>query len=518
MTAITVLGGGISGLSTAWYLAQKVPTNVSIKVIEASSRVGGWIRTDRRHTPIGEIIAEAGPRTLRTGKSPDALSVLELVDDLDLRSHVILSDAQSAAARNRYIYYDGTLNRMPSSLSSLASGLPAAATCLVGGVWRDFTRKSNTPVENDESVHEFIGRRFGQKVDDNLASAVMHGIYAADTKDLSARALLYPFWLADRMGKRGVISGLRKVARVSRARHAGRSVESVDGERRARNPEFWTSVDGASMYSFRGGMQTLPDEMAKKLRERPNVEISTGSKVVAARVGATGKAQIEVDGGRVIESDHVVNTLPLHSMQGVFGSDQTPMLDHTPYSSVVVVNLTYQGKGRTPVDGFGYLVPRASQHESRALGVVFDSCALPEQDTCDVTRVTVMLGGPRFKELFGSKDVEAEAKLLALDTVQRELGIRGDALDVHVTVGTQCIPTYTTGYVDRLQQMHEWTKRQLNGRMSLVGAAYGGPAVPQCVNHARTHVCDHLNLDTLSQSPQCVSGLEEIIKAFDLPA
>ncbi|KAJ2514156.1 oxygen-dependent protoporphyrinogen oxidase [Coemansia sp. RSA 1937] len=265
-------------------------------------------------------------------------------------------------------------------------------------------------------------------------------------------------------------------------------------------------------------MQTLPDEMAKKLRERPNVEISTGSKVVAARVGATGKAQIEVDGGRVIESDHVVNTLPLHSMQGVFGSDQTPMLDHTPYSSVVVVNLTYQGKGRTPVDGFGYLVPRASQHESRALGVVFDSCALPEQDTCDVTRVTVMLGGPRFKELFGSKDVEAEAKLLALDTVQRELGIRGDALDVHVTVGTQCIPTYTTGYVDRLQQMHEWTKRQLNGRMSLVGAAYGGPAVPQCVNHARTHVCDHLNLDTLSQSPQCVSGLEEIIKAFDLPA
>ncbi|KAJ2500327.1 oxygen-dependent protoporphyrinogen oxidase [Coemansia sp. RSA 1972] len=514
MAAITVLGGGISGLSTAWYLAQKVPTNVSIKVIEASVRVGGWIRTDRRHTPIGEIIAEAGPRTLRTGKSPDALSVLELVDDLDLRSHVILSDAQSAAARNRYIYYDGTLNRMPSSLSSLASGLPAAATCLVGGVWRDFTRSSNTPEESDESVHEFISRRFGPKVDDNLASAVMHGIYAADTKDLSARALLYPFWLADRMGKRGVISGLRKVARVSRARHAGRGVESVGGERRARNPEFWTSVDGASMYSFRGGVQTLPDEMARKLRERPNVEIATGCKVVAARVGAAGKAQIQVDGGRVIESDHVVNTLPLHAMQGVFGD--TPM-SATPYSSVVVVNLTYSGRGRTPVDGFGYLVPRASQHESRALGVVFDSCALPEQDTCDVTRVTVMLGGPRFNELFAAKDVEAEAKLLAHDTVQRELGIRGDALDVHVTIGNNCIPTYTTGYVDRLHEMHEWTKRQLNGRMSLVGAAYGGPAVPQCVNHARTHVHEHLNLDALTE-PQHKSGLEEIIRAFDLPA
>ncbi|KAJ2539794.1 oxygen-dependent protoporphyrinogen oxidase [Coemansia sp. RSA 1853] len=514
MAAITVLGGGISGLSTAWYLAQKVPSSVSIKVVEASSRVGGWIRTDRRSTPIGEIVAEAGPRTLRTGKSPDALSVLELLDDLDLRSHVIMTSAQSPAALNRFIYYDGTLNRMPSSLSSLASGLPAAATCLVSGVWHDFTRKSNTPVDSDESVRAFIERRFGAKVDDNLASAVMHGIYAADTKDLSARALLYPFWLADRMGSRGVISGLRKVARVSRARHAGQSVET-GGERRARNPEFWASVEGASMYSFKGGMQTLPNELAKKLGERPNVEIATGQKVVAARVGATGRAQIEVHGGRVIESDHVVNTLPLHSMHGVFGSDM-PM-GHTPYSSVVVVNLTYKGKGRTPVDGFGYLVPRASQHESRALGVVFDSCALPEQDTCDVTRVTVMLGGPRFKELFASKDVEAEAKLLALDTVQRELGIRGDALDMHVTVGMRCIPTYTTGYVDQLQQMHEWTKRQLNGRMSLVGAAYGGPAVPQCVNHARIHVHNHLNLDTLTE-PQCVSGLEEIIKAFDLPA
>ncbi|KAJ2397861.1 oxygen-dependent protoporphyrinogen oxidase, partial [Coemansia sp. RSA 2559] len=211
--AISVLGGGISGLSTAWYLSQRLPPNVKVQLIEGSSRLGGWVRSEVRQTGGGaSFLAEKGPRTLRAGDSREALAVLELVDDLDLRSQVVSASRMSAAARNRYIYYKGELNCMPSGLASLLTGLPPAVRCLPRGIWHDLTTPKDTAVANsaDESIHSFISRRFGEDVDDNLASAVMHGIYAADTKELSARALLYPFWLADNTGTTGVLRGLRR--------------------------------------------------------------------------------------------------------------------------------------------------------------------------------------------------------------------------------------------------------------------------------------------------------------------
>ncbi|KAJ2878604.1 oxygen-dependent protoporphyrinogen oxidase, partial [Coemansia asiatica] len=76
--AITVLGGGITGLSTAWYLAQRLPQTVNIRLVEGSLRLGGWVRTDSRQAGGVSFIAEKGPRTLRTGNSREALAVLEL--------------------------------------------------------------------------------------------------------------------------------------------------------------------------------------------------------------------------------------------------------------------------------------------------------------------------------------------------------------------------------------------------------------------------------------------------------
>ncbi|KAJ2841617.1 oxygen-dependent protoporphyrinogen oxidase, partial [Coemansia brasiliensis] len=98
---ITVLGGGITGLSTAWFLAQQLPSAVSIKLVEGSSRLGGWMRTDKRQAGGKEFIVERGPRTLRTGASREACAVLELAEDLGLQSQIITAPKLSAAARNR---------------------------------------------------------------------------------------------------------------------------------------------------------------------------------------------------------------------------------------------------------------------------------------------------------------------------------------------------------------------------------------------------------------------------------
>ncbi|KAJ2894588.1 oxygen-dependent protoporphyrinogen oxidase [Coemansia aciculifera] len=516
MAGFTVLGGGVSGLSTAWYLAQRLPRTATITVVEGSDRLGGWVRTEQRAAGGAAVLAEKGPRTLRTGVSREALAVLELVDDLDLRSAVVTAARSSAAARNRFIYYGGELNRMPSGLASLVGGLPPAARCLARGVWQDLTTRSSGSGSSDESIHDFVARRFGAAVDDNLASAVMRGIYAADTRDLSARALLFPFWLADRTGTTGVLRGLPRVAKLSRARnavHAQRDAaeRKAHAERRRRHPGFWEAVDGASMYSFADGMQTLTDALASALRTCPNVSVLTGSPAVALRA-RDGCAEVALADGRTLLAHHVVSALPTRHLASLLGG--SAVLD-MPYASVAVVNVAYSERNVTPVDGFGYLVPRAAASPSGALGVVFDSRALPPQDRgAPVDRLTVMLGLPTTG---GSSTAVTTASVeeAALQTLREHLRIAQAPVDVDATIATHCIPTYTVGYVDRLADIHKWVASQLNGRLSVVGAAFGGPAVPQCVLHARDLVQRHLHLDDL-EAPQNVTGLEEIIKGFDL--
>jgi oxygen-dependent protoporphyrinogen oxidase len=76
---VVVLGGGITGLSAAFYLARKHPT-VQITLVEKSTRFGGWVRSERvevrdSHGNRARVLLEAGPRTIR----PNAKSILELV-------------------------------------------------------------------------------------------------------------------------------------------------------------------------------------------------------------------------------------------------------------------------------------------------------------------------------------------------------------------------------------------------------------------------------------------------------
>jgi len=61
---IAILGGGITGLASAYYLTKELP-NAKITIYEASDRLGGWLSSKRVPVKDGTILFEAGPRTLR---------------------------------------------------------------------------------------------------------------------------------------------------------------------------------------------------------------------------------------------------------------------------------------------------------------------------------------------------------------------------------------------------------------------------------------------------------------------
>ena len=66
MTRIVVIGGGIAGLSAAYYASKLDETHVTL--IESSERWGGKITTDRVAFDEGQFIIEGGPDTFLATK------------------------------------------------------------------------------------------------------------------------------------------------------------------------------------------------------------------------------------------------------------------------------------------------------------------------------------------------------------------------------------------------------------------------------------------------------------------
>lgn len=77
VTNVAVLGAGISGLASAYFLSRKLP-QAKIVIYEKSSRVGGWVSSTFVDVGSGRIVMEQGPRSLRPN-SPSAKVTLQLV-------------------------------------------------------------------------------------------------------------------------------------------------------------------------------------------------------------------------------------------------------------------------------------------------------------------------------------------------------------------------------------------------------------------------------------------------------
>jgi len=185
---VAVLGGGISGLTAAYRLAQIHPTPKRIILLEASSRLGGWIHSSRN--PDG-VMYEHGPRTLRPSGTPGIIT-LNLVDELDIKDQILYVPGGAPAATNRLVYIDGKLVNLPFNrlVSLLLKGRAPLQRPLIAAVFQDlFTRRSK---DKDESFHSFVNRRFGSDLANFIIDPMIRGICAGDSKDISVNFIAKP--------------------------------------------------------------------------------------------------------------------------------------------------------------------------------------------------------------------------------------------------------------------------------------------------------------------------------------
>ncbi|PPQ85350.1 hypothetical protein CVT25_000641 [Psilocybe cyanescens] len=518
-THIAVLGGGLTGLSSAIHLARRFPTS-KISLIERQDVLGGWVRSERVKLPqIGaSVLLEGGPRSLR----PNGKSVLELINLLKLQDEVITVPRTAAPAKARFLYIPKSygssgpsgLQRIPSSIFSMISS--SLASVMLPAILFEPFKKANRPSNiSDESVDSLFTRRFGETFARTFGSALVHGIYATDSRTLSVRAAFPAIWEAEERGWGSVVRGfLMPKKKKEMAEQETYEMGNV--------PDM---MRGTSVYSFRDGMETLTKAMERKLQATPNVSITKNAHISGLKLLDNQEMEISHSQSTPIVASHVVSALPLHVLHNLMNGPQNiplvPHLTKNPTSTVHVINLVFPSPPKdVHPEGFGYLIPRppdgypkTSNSFSGILGTVFDSCSLHEQDfpptedyynAASHTKLTIMTGGPYPRpplplHLSSSEcDVTPPFIWNLLDQLKVQLGRElPDPIYWRIWNNEACIPTLLPGHLDRMEEMKASLGLSSNGgpsdaisrgwraRLAVVGAGVGGVSVGDCVEAGR---------------------------------
>ncbi|OCF34274.1 protoporphyrinogen oxidase [Kwoniella heveanensis BCC8398] len=543
---IAVLGGGLSGLTTAYHLTRLLPTS-KITLLDSASRVGGWIDSSIREIGFrdaegvireGTVTTESGPRSIRPKGSKGAPGMLRLLRDLDMLDSIIPVTHHHPSAKNRFLLDTSSnkLTALPSSPLSLLGPQPSLLKGLVPSALSEpfRTRRRLDPDPDpargrghDESVDSFFRRRFGDKIATNLASAMVHGIYATSSSQLSVRAAFPILWDAE-VKYGSVLIGMLRGVKSSEEKSLEQKEWDELGELGRKRKEW-------SLYGLRGGLRSLTNRLLEQLIRDGKVDTRLGQSATAMEVvspssssTATANAdtrvvRIHTSSAETIECDHIISALPppvlsrlLSSVNSV-RSKVTSNFNANPYTSVGVVNIIYPiPPHKIHPAGFGYLIPRPSTTQLNPhgiLGVIFDSTAVPFSTSSNdvegmVTKLTVMMGGPYWSTYQPTLTRPSDDEQLTHNAITHLNGIfpHLNKVEPILKVGrihTNCIPTYLPGHGDRLRELHhaltpaamspsvagpspynddagsEW-----RGRLSLVGNGYGGVGVNDCVYSA----------------------------------
>ncbi|TMW48935.1 hypothetical protein DOY81_006000 [Sarcophaga bullata] len=466
-----VLGGGLSGLSAGYYLLKKFGQPTAI--FEASNRVGGWIRTEK-HKDKG-FLFEAGPRTIRPRGIPGA-NTLELIQELELPITGIKSS--HAAAKNRMIYAKGKLCTLPNSLLAALLTKPPFSQPLVMALWNDLKAGAKKIKYGDESIYNFALRRFGSEIADYAISPMICGICAGDAKEISVRFLMNDLFETEQQYG-GVVKGI-----LMKTLNKDKAAKNTPGLFADSEPMLYTQAKRKkwSMYSVDNGLENLPRRMSDYLKTH-DVEINLSSECTDMIFTGSG-ARLNIK-DQEIATQHVISSIPSYKLATCVKNQHPGLAGQLlaiPYVDVGVVNLQYNTSDVLKQQAFGFLVPPKERRP--ILGVIFDSCCFDMEDN---TVLTVMMGGKWFEEYFGKNPTKKELLDIALNEVQRILGIQQEPKTTRVHILKKCIPQYNVGHKQRVEDIRRYIQRY-KLPLSVCGSAYDGVGINDVILSARQSV------------------------------
>lgn len=453
MNRIVIIGGGIAGLSAAYYAKKKAP-DTHIILLETDSRWGGKIITERVRLDDGQFIIEGGPDTFLATKPWGVALCKEL--GLGERLH-----GTNPNQKNTYILHRNKLEPLPDGLAmmiptNLRAILKSRLVSWFGKarMGLDFIQSAKA-VNGDESLGAFVSRRLGREAYENLVEPLMSGIYAGDGDALNL-ASTFPY-LRDLEIKYG------SLARGALQMRKQSNDKSVQGSRSA----FLTPTTGL--------IEIVEALVAHLEASGVTLRLNTYASRITHHdskffLNIENESRIEVDAVILATPAYVSGTL-LASLNPTLASD----LQSIPYASTATVSLAYrQSDLPRPLDGYGYVIPR--REGRKALACTWTSTKFPHRAPVGYALLRVFIGRAGQNIPWNKTDLLALAK----EELRLTLSITAEPLLHRVFLWENAMPQYNLGHPEILNRIDTALKNYLG--LALAGNGYRGIGIPDCIH------------------------------------
>lgn len=462
MKRIGIVGAGISGLATAWYVRRMMP-EASIELFEASNQIGGVIQT-----VTDPYLIECGADNFAT-LVPDAL---QLVKEMGLESEFITPQKNFRIAQ---VVCRGRLVPIPNGFSLMQptrmGAILATPILSLRGRLRVLAemfvpkRRENS----DESVASFAIRRLGRECFERLVEPIVGGIFTARAETLSMQAAMPQF-----------VAMEREHGSLIRAALAKRKKDTAEN-RSARE------ASGARYDQFmapRRGMSWWFEQMAAPVKD----SIRLGASIQSIRRTTDGQWELSVatNGSseyHTVSVDQLCLAIPAFRAAELLrleSPELAQLLDSIPYASSAIAVLGVRKEEIWPhAFCFGSIAP--SIEKRNCLAVSLSSEKYEGRCPDDSVLARVFMGGAVRPELFEESDEELLA--MAKREVQQLFGPSTPPFYEKLVRWPRAMPQYLVGHTERVAKIRSLVG-QLPG-LELIGNAYAGVGIPQCVRGAK---------------------------------
>jgi len=439
MSSTCVIGGGLTGLVSAWRSHQ---SGSKITLLEASENTGGVLQSRRE----AGYLLDYGANTL----SLRSQEVSKLLDEIGILEKAV--DANSEA-NLRFIVRDGRLISLPHSPASFLSSSFLSPLGKIRLLLEPLIPRGKN---QDENVANFISRRLGKEALTYAGNPFLSGVYAAKPESLS---LQYAFPALQELEQTygSLFKGILKSKK---------------------NPN---SLPKSRLLSFPHGMQELTHQIAQQL---PGQSIILNTRVIRIKLlenhwEVTTRNELGQEEQNTF--DKVICTLPAHKLTQIewIGLKRTEFIEDLAKSTHFPLALVFHGYEKQsikhPLNGFGFLVPEIENRQ--ILGTLFSSTLFPDRAPANHALLTTFVGGERQPDLVKLKDVDLHA------LVQKEhrdlLGTVDEPSFQKMIRWPKAIPL-PDHYMGKRKEAAKILQNQ-NPGLSFSGSHLCGPPLPNCL-------------------------------------
>lgn len=371
---VIVIGGGITGLTTVFYL---VRGGLKVALIEKSNRLGGQIASFSKDG----FVYESGPNT-------GILNNVEVVELFNLVKESARLEIAHSEAKKRLILHKGVLKSLPSSMWT---GLKTPLFS-----FRDkfnvLLEPFRSPGENpNETVEGLVLRRLGKTILEYAVDPFVSGIYAGDPSKLVTRFALPKLYNLENTYGSFIKGSIKRAPMAKELKNKGVTKD---------------------VFSFKDGLESLPKAVANYLEDKAEVILGTENVVISKNQNG-----IEVSfkkGGEEISltCPKVVTTTGAYTLPDLLPEikkEELSPITSLEYAKVIEVALGYKSFPKK-LNAFGGLIP--SKENRKVLGILFPSACFSNRAPEGGGLLSVFIGGMKHPEMFDLSDDELRKAVL----------------------------------------------------------------------------------------------------------